>query len=51
LIDLTTGHTRRLTSLRGGESLLRFDVSADGRRILFERARENSDIVLIELPR
>jgi len=51
LIDLTTGHARRLTTLRGGESLLRFDVSADGRQILFERARENSDIVLIELPR
>jgi len=51
LLDLTTGQTRQLTRLRGGESLLRFDVSPDGRQILFERVRENSDVVLIELPR
>ena len=51
LMDLTTGRVRPLTRLRGGESLLRFDVSPDGRQILFERVRENSDIVLIELPR
>jgi hypothetical protein len=51
LMDLTNGRTRPLTRLRGGESLLRFDVSPDGRQILFERVRENSDIALIELPR
>lgn len=51
LFDLATGRQRRLTALRPGESLQRFDVSPDGKRILFERARENSDIVLIELPR
>jgi Tol biopolymer transport system component len=50
LFDLATGHQRRLTSLRPGASLQRFDVSPDGKRILFERVRENSDIVLIELP-
>lgn len=51
LFDLASGRRRQLTSLRPGESLQRFDVSPDGKRILFERARENSDIVLIELPR
>jgi serine/threonine protein kinase len=51
LFDLATGRQRQLTALRPGESLQRFDVSPDGKRILFERARENSDIVLIELPR
>jgi Tol biopolymer transport system component len=51
LFDLATGRQRQLTALRPGESLQRFDVSPDGQRILFERARENSDIVLIELPR
>jgi serine/threonine protein kinase/WD40 repeat protein len=50
LFDVTTGERRQLTSLRPGESVHRFDVSPDGRRILFERVRENSDIALIELP-
>jgi Tol biopolymer transport system component len=50
LFDLATGRRRALTALRPGESLPRFDVSPDGKRILFERVRENSDVVLIELP-
>jgi serine/threonine protein kinase/WD40 repeat protein len=50
LFDIATGRRRQLTALRPGESLNRFDVSPDGKRIIFERARENSDIVLIELP-
>lgn len=50
LLDVATGRRRQLTALRPGESLHRFDVSPDGRRILFERVRENSDVVLIELP-
>ena len=50
LFDLGTGAKRRLTQLDHGESLQRFDVSRDGTRIVFERVRENSDIVLIELP-
>jgi len=50
LIDLATGQRRQLTRLRPGASLHRFDVSPDGRRILFERVQENSDIALIELP-
>ena len=50
LFDVATGRRRPLTALRPGESLQRFDVSPDGKRILFERVRENSDIVLIELP-
>jgi hypothetical protein len=29
----------------------RFDVSPDGARIVFERVRESSDVVLVELPR
>jgi Tol biopolymer transport system component len=50
LVDVATGKQRRLTALRPGASLQRFDVSPDGKRILFERVRENSDIVSIELP-
>jgi hypothetical protein len=48
--DIATGARRQLTRLRPGESVLRFDVSPDGTRILFERVRQNSDIALIELP-
>jgi Tol biopolymer transport system component len=50
LVDVETGRQRRLTALRPGESLHRFDVSPDGKRIVFERIRENSDIALIALP-
>ena len=48
--DLSTGERRRLTALRPGNSLPRFDVSPDGTRIVFERLEENSDVVLVELP-
>lgn len=51
LFDIATGQRRQLTRLRPGQSLHRFDVSPDGRRIVFERVRENSDVVLIELPK
>ena len=51
LFDVATGIRRPLTALRPGESLHRFDVSPDGKRIVFERVRDNSDIVLIELSR
>ena len=49
LLDLSTGKRRQLTTLAPGESLQRFDVSPDGKQIVFERVRENSDVVLIEL--
>jgi Tol biopolymer transport system component len=49
-VDLASGRRRQLTALKPGESLQRFDVSPDGKRILFERVRENSDIALIVLP-
>jgi Tol biopolymer transport system component len=50
LFSLSSGKRRQLTALRPGESVQRFDVSPDGKRIVFERVRENSDIVLIEVP-
>jgi Tol biopolymer transport system component len=47
LVDLETGAERRLTQL--GRAVVRdFDVSADGREIVFDRVIENSDVVLIE---
>ncbi|HEX6626815.1 MAG TPA: protein kinase [Gemmatimonadaceae bacterium] len=50
LFDLATGKRRQLTRLRPGQSLHRFDISPDGKQIVFERVRENSDVALIEVP-
>jgi Tol biopolymer transport system component len=50
LLDIATGRQRRLTNLRPGFAMKSFDVSPDGKQILFDRFRENSDVVLIDLP-
>ena len=50
LLDLTTGQQRPLTNLSQQVLMKSFDVSPDGKTILFDRYRENSDIVLIDLP-
>jgi Tol biopolymer transport system component len=49
LVDLATGQRRQLTNLRPGRSIRGFDVTPDGKSILFDRVQENSDIVLIDL--
>jgi serine/threonine protein kinase len=51
LIDFSTNKTRQLTSLSDRGYLNAFDVTADGKFIVFDRVRQNSDIVLIDLPR
>jgi Tol biopolymer transport system component len=50
LLDLPVGHLRRLTNLRPGYDMRSFDVSPDGKEIIFDRFRENSDVVLIDRP-
>ncbi len=50
LLDLATGQLRQLTNLRPGFDIRSFDISPDGKQILFDRYRENSDVVLIDLP-
>jgi Tol biopolymer transport system component len=50
LFDLTSGRLRRLTNLKPEFRMQGFDVSPDGKTILFDRYRENSDVVLIDLP-
>ncbi len=50
LVDFATGRTRVLTNLRPGFQIKSFDVSPDGKQILFDRIRENSNVVLIDLP-
>ena len=49
-LDLATGGERQLTSFGRGSSIGDFDISADGREIIFDRTRDESDIVLIDLP-
>ncbi len=50
MLDLATQQLRQLTKLRPGFDTKSFDISLDGKQILFDRYRENSDIVLIDLP-
>ena len=47
--DLRTGGERQLTRLRRGSVIGDFTISPDGREIVFDRTREESDIVLFDL--
>src|SRR5205823_1292570 len=49
LLDLATKKTRPLTHLTGTAMMRTFDVTPDGKQIVFDRLRNNSDIVLIDL--
>jgi serine/threonine protein kinase len=49
LIDLTTKKTRQLTNFDSFDTRT-FDITPDGKRVVFDRLRENSDLVLIDLP-
>jgi hypothetical protein len=51
LLDLATNKTRPLTRLSDHGSLHTFDITPDGTAIVYDRSRENSDIVLIDLPK
>jgi Tol biopolymer transport system component len=48
LVDLETGIERQLTSLSRNFVIRDFDISGDGREIVFDRVQENSDLVLID---
>jgi Tol biopolymer transport system component/tRNA A-37 threonylcarbamoyl transferase component Bud32 len=49
LMDLATKRLQQLTRLGGGGAMTSFDITPDGTQIVFERTRNNSDIVLIDL--
>ena len=51
LFDFETRKTRQLTHLGSHGALRTFDLTADGKNIVFDRSRQNSDIVLIDLPK
>jgi Tol biopolymer transport system component len=48
--DLATKTSRQLTRLNNRGSLRTFDITPDGRQIVFDRSRQNSNVVLIDLP-
>jgi Tol biopolymer transport system component/DNA-binding winged helix-turn-helix (wHTH) protein len=50
VVNLNTGGERRLADLGPGPMVNDFDVSADGREMVFDRVSDASDIILIELP-
>ncbi|HEV2118110.1 MAG TPA: protein kinase [Terriglobales bacterium] len=49
LLDLTSQKTRPLTRLQNSSAMHAFDITPDGKSIVFDRLRENSDLVLIDL--
>jgi serine/threonine protein kinase/Tol biopolymer transport system component len=49
LLDLGTMRSRRLTRLSNPAVMRTFDITADGKWIVFDRSQENSDILLIDL--
>jgi Tol biopolymer transport system component len=51
MLDLTTKKTRQLSRLDNRAAMRTFDITPDGKQIVFDRLRENSDVVLIDLAR
>jgi Tol biopolymer transport system component len=49
LLDLGTMRSRRLTRLSSSAVMRTFDITRDGSSIVFDRLRENSNILLIDL--
>ena len=50
LLDFATNATRQLTHFSDRGFLNTFDVTPDGKYLVFDRTRQNSDIVRIDLP-
>jgi serine/threonine protein kinase len=47
-VELATGKGRQLTKLKQGYSVRNFDITPDGKELLFDRVQENSDIVIMD---
>ena len=50
-VELASGQRRQLTELTAGPVIRTFDVSPDGTQIVFDRLRNNTDIVSMNLTR
>jgi len=51
LLDLASMKSRPLTKLQNRAAMRTFDVTSDGKQIVFDRLRENSQVVVIDLPK
>ncbi len=51
LLDLASMKSRPLTRLQNRATMLTFDITSDGKQIVFDRLRENSQVVMIDLPK
>jgi Tol biopolymer transport system component len=51
LFDLVTGERRQITNFSNKGSLRGFDITPDGKHIVFDRTQQNSDVVLIDRPK
>jgi Tol biopolymer transport system component len=49
IFDIAGGATRQLSSLANRGALRTFDITPDGRSIVFDRSRQNSNIALFDL--
>jgi serine/threonine protein kinase len=50
-VDLESGTERQLTDLQPGTLIQSFDVSLDGHQVIFDRQKDNADVVLLQLSR
>ena len=50
-INLESGIERQLTNLSADFNIRDFDIAPDGREIVLERVQQNSDLVLLEIPK
>jgi hypothetical protein len=51
LLDLVTDETRQLARLSDPAVMQTFDITRDGKQIVFDRLRFQTDLVLIERPK
>ena len=51
ILDMASKQARQLTRFTGNATMRTFDITSDGRQIVFDRLRENSDIVVIDIPK
>ena len=50
LLDLVTGTRRQLTDISDRGYLDTFDITPDGKFLVFDRSRQNADVLLIDVP-
>ena len=48
-VDPQTGLERQLTDLKTDSLIQNFDVTPDGKQIVFDQVRNNSDLLLLDL--